>query len=66
MTKIQKNLKEIIAKERISIYRIAKDLGLDYSTLHKSLNKGNPTAKTIEKVLNYLGYELKAVKSSKG
>jgi DNA-binding phage protein len=61
MTKIQKNLKEIIAKERISIYRIAKDLGLDYSTLHKSLNKGNPTAKTIEKIANYLGYEVRAV-----
>ena len=62
MTKIQKRLKEIIVRERISIYRIAKDLGLDYSTLHKSLNKGNPTVKTIERVLGRLGYEVRFIK----
>jgi len=65
MTKIQKRLNEIIVRERISIYRIAKDLGLDYSTLHKSLNKGNPTAKTIEKITNSLGYEVRVAKSGK-
>jgi hypothetical protein len=33
--------------------------------LHRSLKKGNPEWKTIEMILNYLGYEVRLVKSKK-
>ena len=41
------------------------DLKVDRSTLHRSLKKGNPEWKTIEMILNYLGYEVRIVKSKK-
>lgn len=64
MPKIQRLIREIAVREKISIYRLAKDLGLDYSTVYKSVHTGNPTAKTIERILDLLGYEIRIVKSS--
>lgn len=42
---------------------VAKDLGIDHASLHRSLKTGaNPEWNTIEKILNYLGYDFKIVK----
>jgi DNA-binding phage protein len=59
-------LRELIAKEGRSFRQTSIDLKVDRSTLHRSLKKGNPEWKTIEMLLNYLGYEIRIVKSKKG
>jgi DNA-binding phage protein len=56
-------LKNIIKKEKLTYRKVAKDLGIDHASLYRSLMNGaNPEWKTIEKVLNYLGYEIRIVK----
>jgi DNA-binding phage protein len=62
---IGRELRELIAKGGRSFRRTSIDLNLDRSTLHRSLKKGNPEWKTIEMILNYLGYEVRIVKSRK-
>jgi len=59
---IGKILIELIAKEEKSFRRTSIDLGVDRSTLYGSFKKGNPEWKIIEKVLNYLRYEIRVVK----
>ena len=39
---------------------------MDRSALYRSLKKGNPEWKTVEKILDYLGYDLKLVKLPAG
>ncbi len=64
---IGKVLRELITKEGRSFRRTSIDLKVDRSTLHRSLKDGgNPEWKTIEKVLKYLGYEIRIVKSKTG
>jgi DNA-binding phage protein len=64
--KIQKVLREIIAKEGLTFYRVSKDLGIDYASLYRSLqDKGDPKWSTIEKILKYLGYEVRAIRMSR-
>jgi DNA-binding phage protein len=64
MNKIVRDLREIIKKEKTTIYSVAKAIDVDFSSLYKALkNGGNPGAKTIDKILNYLGYEVNFVKS---
>jgi len=64
MKKITKALREIIRKEAVSIYRVAKAIGVDHSSLYKALKpQGNLGAKTIDKILDYLGYEIRIIKS---
>jgi DNA-binding phage protein len=58
-------LRKLIAKEGRSFRQTSMDLKMDRSTLHRSLKKGNPEWKTVEKVLNYLGYEIRIAKSKK-
>ena len=58
-------LRNLIAKEGRSFRQTSIDLKVDRSTLHRSLKKGNPEWKTVEKVLNYLGYEIRIVKTKK-
>jgi len=62
---IGKVLRELMVKEGRSLRRTSIDLGVDRSTLYRSLKKGNPEWKTIEKVLDYLGYEVRIAKRSK-
>jgi DNA-binding phage protein len=59
---IGKVLRELIAKEGRSFRQTSIDLKVDRSTLHRSLKKGNPEWKTVEKVLDYLGYEIRIVR----
>jgi len=62
---VGKVLRGLIAKEGRSFRQTCIDLKVDRSTLHRSLKKGNPEWKTIEKVLDYLGYEIKIVRSGR-
>lgn len=63
MSDIHIILKEIVTKENVSVYRVAKDLGMDYGSVYRLLNeRGNPTWSTIRKVLDYLGYEIRVAK----
>lgn len=64
MGKISKILREIIEeKEGKSIKSVAKAIGVDHGSLYRTLkNGGNPEGNTIEKILDYLGYNLKFVK----
>jgi DNA-binding phage protein len=59
---IGKVLRELIVKEGRSFRQTSIDLKVDRSTLHRSLKKGNPEWKTIEKVLDYIGYKILIVK----
>ena len=67
MIKISKILREIIEeKEKTSIRRVAKAIGIDHGSLYRALkNGGNPEGKTIEKIVSYLGYEIRIIKSKK-
>ena len=62
---IGKALRDLIAEEGRSFRQTSIDLKVDRSTLHRSLKKGNPEWKTIEKILDYLGYEIRIVKSKR-
>ena len=66
MESIGKEIKGIAYKEGVSRYRIAKDLGIAQESLFRSLmDSANPKWNTIKKVLDYLGYEIRIVKSRK-
>ena len=62
---IGKVIRELITKEGRSFRQTSIDLKVDRSTLHRSLKKGNPEWKTIEKLLDYLGYEIRIFKKIK-
>ena len=55
-------LRHIIKKKELTYRKIASDLGVDHGNLYHSLANGaNPEWKTIEKLLNYLGYDVRLV-----
>lgn len=59
---IGKIIREIIKKKKLTYRKIASDLGVAHGNLYRSLMNGaNPEWKTIEKLLDYLGYDFKAV-----
>jgi len=67
MNKIIRALKEIIKKEKVTIYGVAKAIDVDFSSLYRALKKGgNPGAKTIDKILDHLGYEIRFIKKKGG
>jgi transcriptional regulator with XRE-family HTH domain len=48
---------------RVSAHRVCKDLGQDKGQLSKFLNgKGNLTLARLERIADYLGYDLQLVK----
>ena len=56
-------LKDILTREGVSAYRVCKDLGLDKGQLSRFLNeKSNLTLVKIERIADYLGYDLQLVK----
>jgi probable addiction module antidote protein len=66
MNKIVKALGEIIKKEEKTVYSVAKAIDVDLSSLYRAFKEGgNPEAKTIEKILDHLGYEMRFIKSRK-
>ena len=59
---IGKTLREIIKRKKLTYRKIASDLGIDHGNLYHSLMNGaNPEWKTIERLLDYLGYDFKVV-----
>jgi DNA-binding phage protein len=63
MSKISKILKGTVQKEKYSLRGIAKAVGIDHASLSRSLkDDGNPESRTVEKILDYLGYDLKLIK----
>lgn len=60
-------LREIIKKRKLTYRKIASDLSMDHGNLYHSLKNGaNPEWKTIEKLLDYLGYDFRLVKRKGG
>jgi DNA-binding phage protein len=60
---IGKLIRDIINQKKVTYRKIASDLGMDHGNLYHSLMNGaNPEWKTIEKLLDYLGYDFKLVK----
>lgn len=64
MSNISRILREIIEqREGKSIKSVAKAIGVDHGSLYRALKDGgNPEGNTIEKILDYLGYDLKFIK----
>ena len=64
MDKLTQSLNDLIRREKLTSYRVAKGIGIDYSSFHRALNKeGNLGSKTVDKILDLLGYEVRFVKS---
>ena len=67
MKSIGKRIREIAQAQGVSIYRIAKDLGVAQESLHRSLkDDANPEWKRIKEILDYLGYEIDLKPKKKG
>jgi transcriptional regulator with XRE-family HTH domain len=61
---IQKKLRDLIIKKNVSIYQVAQRIGVDHANLYRSLADGsNLELNTMMKVLSFLGYEVRFVKS---
>lgn len=59
MEPIGKMIKEVIRKKGLTYYRVAKDLGIDHASFHRSMSDdGNPEWKRIKQVLDYLDCEI--------
>ena len=62
MTDILKETRALIRKNS-SLRRLAREIDVHRTSLRVSLQDGsNPTLKTLTKVLNHLGYELRISK----
>jgi DNA-binding phage protein len=58
MKSIEQEIRSIIKERGISLYRIAKDLGISWESLYRSLLDGaNPKWNRIKILLDYLHYE---------
>ena len=64
MNKLPKMLRELIEqKGKTSVKPVAKAIGVDHGSLYRALKEGgNPEGKTIEKIADYLGYEIRFVR----
>lgn len=59
MKSIGEEIRGVIKKKGISLYQVAKDLGITWESLYRSLlDKANPKWNRIQKILNYLDYEV--------
>jgi DNA-binding phage protein len=66
MTDVLKETRNLIRKKS-SLRRLSKEIGIERSSLHISLKEGsNATLKTLTKVLDHLGYELRISKKRQG
>lgn len=66
MESIGKEIKEIVRKRGVSFYRVSKDLGIAQESLYRSLlDDANPRWRTIKKVIDYLGYEIRIVEKKR-
>ena len=60
---VENRLREILKREKVTAYRLSKDLGIDEGQLSKFLNgKINISLKKLEQIADYLGYDIQFVK----
>lgn len=58
-------LKHIMIREKVTAYRLCKDLDIDKAQLSRFLNgEASISLKKLEKVAEYLGYDIEYVKRS--
>jgi len=58
MKPIGREIRDILKKKNIPIYRVAKHLGVKWESLYRSLlDDANPEWKRIGGVLDYLNYD---------
>jgi DNA-binding phage protein len=63
---VQAEIRKIMEEKKVSFYAMAKAIGIDRGSLYKSLkDRSNLELNTMTKVLNYLGYEIRFVKSKR-
>jgi len=56
-------LKDIMEQEKVTAYRLWKDLGIDQGQLSRFLHgEESISLKKLEKIADYLGYDLRLVK----
>ena len=59
MESIGKEIRGIIRRKGISLYRVAKDLGVSWESLYRSLrDDANPEWKRIKQILDSLDYDI--------
>lgn len=59
MDNIGDEIKRILEKKGLSVYKMAKDLGVASESLYRSLDNGaNPEWKRIKQILGYLDYDI--------
>jgi DNA-binding phage protein len=62
MEDIKKTIRDLI-RQKGTIRKIATDLGMDHANLLRLLREdANPGLKTVEKIVDYLGYQIKFIK----
>ncbi len=62
MGSIKKTIRDLIGQKG-TIRKVATDLGMDHANLLRCLKKdSNPGLNTVEKIVDYLGYEIKLIK----
>jgi DNA-binding phage protein len=67
MKEIGNQIKEILKKKGVSVYKLAEDLGVANESLYRSLSNGaNPEWKRIRQILDYLDYEVVLKQKKKG
>jgi len=60
---VENRLREILTREKVTAYRLSKDLEIDEGQLSKFLNgKINISLKKLELIADYLGYDIQFVK----
>ena len=63
MDTIQKKIRDLVEKKKMSTYQVAQSIGVDHANLYRSLADGsNLELNTMTKVLDCLGYEIRFVK----
>ena len=65
---VSEQLRRAIKESHLSYYRIAKDAGVDWSTLQRFVDRSRPDIRvqTVDKLCAYLGMELRAAGGQKG
>ena len=59
MESIGGEIRDILRRRGITLYRVSKDLGIAHESLYRSLSADtNPRWDTIKTVLDYLNYEV--------
>jgi len=59
-------LKEVLKRERVTAYRLWKDLGIDQGELSRFFKgKQNISLEKLEQICRYLNYEIKLVKRNR-